>query len=326
MEAKNEILKVNHLKKYFSTPRGTLHAVDDVSFGINERETLGVVGESGCGKSTLGRAILRLHEPTSGEVIFNGQNILNLNKKQMKDLRAKIQIIFQDPYASLNPRMTVSQTITAPLLIQGIYRSSDKEALQKKVKDMMDLVGLASRLVNTYPHELDGGRRQRIGISRALALDPKFIVCDEPVSALDVSIQAQVLNLMQDLQDQLGLTYMFITHNLSVVKHLSNNIVVMYLGQLVEKASSKQLFKNPIHPYTKALMSAIPIADPDLKMDRIILQGELTSPINVQPGCRFAKRCIYAKPECATKSVNLVEAEPDHFVACHLVYEKQKNQ
>lgn len=322
MEAKNEILKVNHLKKYFTTPRGTLHAVDDVSFNIGKRETLGVVGESGCGKSTLGRAILRLHEPTSGEVLFNGQNILNFNKRQMKDLRARMQIIFQDPYASLNPRMTVSQAITAPLLIQGIYKASDKEALQKKVKDMMELVGLASRLVNTYPHELDGGRRQRIGIARALALDPEFIVCDEPVSALDVSIQAQVLNLMQDLQEQLGLTYMFITHNLSVVKHLSNNIVVMYLGQLVEKASSKQLFKNPVHPYTKALMSAIPIADPDLKMDRIILQGELTSPINVQPGCRFAKRCIYAKPECATQSINLVEVEPEHFVACHLVYEK----
>lgn len=326
MEAKNEILKVNHLKKYFTTPRGTLHAVDDVSFNIGKRETLGVVGESGCGKSTLGRAILRLHEPTSGEVLFNGQNILDFNKRQMKDLRARMQIIFQDPYASLNPRMTVSQAITAPLLIQGIYKASDKEALQKKVRDMMELVGLASRLVNTYPHELDGGRRQRIGIARALALDPEFIVCDEPVSALDVSIQAQVLNLMQDLQEQLGLTYMFITHNLSVVKHLSNNIVVMYLGQLVEKASSKQLFKNPVHPYTKALMSAIPIADPDLKMDRIILQGELTSPINVQPGCRFAKRCIYAKPECATQSINLAEVEPEHFVACHLVYEKQKNQ
>jgi len=319
MESKNEMLKVTHLKKYFSTPKGTLHAVDDVSFSINERETLGVVGESGCGKSTLGRAVLRLHEPTSGEVIFEGENILNLRDNQMKKLRAKMQIIFQDPYASLNPRMTVSQTIIAPLLIQGIYKASDKEGLDKKVKEMMDLVGLASRLVNTYPHELDGGRRQRIGIARALALNPKFIVCDEPVSALDVSIQAQVLNLMQDLQEQLGLTYMFITHNLSVVKHLSNNIMVMYLGQLVEKSSSQQLFKNPMHPYTKALLSAIPTPDPDLKMDRVILQGELTSPINVQPGCRFAKRCIYVKPECATQSVNLAEVEPDHFVACHLV-------
>jgi peptide/nickel transport system ATP-binding protein len=319
MESKNAMLKVNHLKKYFNTPKGTLHAVDDVSFSINERETLGVVGESGCGKSTLGRAVLRLHEPTSGEVIFNGENILNLKDKQMKKLRAQMQIIFQDPYASLNPRMTVSQAIIAPLLIQGIYKASDKEGLQKKVKEMMDLVGLASRLVNTYPHELDGGRRQRIGIARALALNPKFIVCDEPVSALDVSIQAQVLNLMQDLQEQLGLTYMFITHDLSVVKHLSHNIMVMYLGQLVEKSSSQQLFKNPMHPYTRALLSAIPIPDPDLKMERVILQGELTSPINIQPGCRFAKRCIYAKPECATQSVNLVEVEPDHFVACHLV-------
>lgn len=294
-----ELLRVNHLKKYFQTPGGTLSAVDDVTFGINRMETLGVVGESGCGKSTLGRCILRLHEPTAGEVIFENQNILECSKAEMKDLRSKMQIIFQDPYASLNPRMTVSQAIAAPLIIQGIYKASEKEKIQKRVAEMMDVVGLASRLVNSYPHELDGGRRQRIGIARALSLNPKFIVCDEPVSALDVSIQAQVLNLMQDLQAQMGLTYLFITHNLSVVKHLSNQILVMYLGQLVEKATPKQLFKNPVHPYTQALLSAIPIPDPDVKMERVALKGELTSPINVKPGCRFAKRCIYARPECS---------------------------
>ena len=317
METK-ELLRVNHLKKYFQTPHGTLSAVDDVTFGINERETLGVVGESGCGKSTLGRCILRLHEPTDGEVLFNGQNILKCDKKEMKQLRSKMQIIFQDPYASLNPRMTVSQAIAAPLIIQGAYSPKEKDKIARKVTEMMDVVGLASRLVNSYPHELDGGRRQRIGIARALSLDPQFIVCDEPVSALDVSIQAQVLNLMQDLQQQMGLTYLFITHNLSVVKHLSNQIVVMYLGQLVEKASPDQLFRNPSHPYTQALLSAIPIPDPDVKMQRTVLQGELTSPINVGPGCRFAKRCIYAKPECREINPEMTEIEPGHIVACQL--------
>ena len=314
----NVLLRVNHLKKYFQTPHGTLSAVDDVTFGINKRETLGVVGESGCGKSTLGRCILRLHEPTAGEVVFEGKNILACDKKEMKSLRSKMQIIFQDPYASLNPRMTVSQAIAAPLIIQGVYSAKEKEKIQKKVAEMMDVVGLASRLVNSYPHELDGGRRQRIGIARALSLDPKFIVCDEPVSALDVSIQAQVLNLMQDLQQQMGLTYLFITHNLSVVKHLSNQIVVMYLGQLVEKASPDQLFHNPCHPYTQALLSAIPIPDPDIPMRRMVLKGELTSPINVGPGCRFAKRCNYAKPECNEASPEMVEVEPGHVVACHM--------
>ena len=314
----NELLRVNHLKKYFQTPHGTLSAVDDVTFGINKRETLGVVGESGCGKSTLGRCILRLHEPTAGEVVFEGKNILACDKKEMKSLRSKMQIIFQDPYASLNPRMTVSQAIAAPLIIQGVYSAKEKEKSQKTVAEMMDVVGLASRLVNSYPHELDGGRRQRIGIARALSLDPKFIVCDEPVSALDVSIQAQVLNLMQDLQQQMGLTYLFITHNLSVVKHLSNQIVVMYLGQLVEKASPDQLFHNPCHPYTQALLSAIPIPDPDIPMRRMVLKGELTSPINVGPGCRFAKRCNYAKPECNEASPEMVEVEPGHVVACHM--------
>lgn len=318
MENKTELLRVNHLKKYFNTPKGLLYAVDDINFSINKGETLGIVGESGCGKSTLGRTILRLHEPTSGEVIFEGRNIVKANRNDMKKLRNKMQIIFQDPYESLNPRMTVSQAIQAPLLIQNQYKASDKVGLQKKTKEMMDLVGLSNRLVNTYPHELDGGRRQRIGIARALALNPAFIVCDEPVSALDVSIQAQVLNLMQDLQDQLGLTYMFITHDLSVVKHLSNQIAVMYLGQMVEKGTPEQLFSNPCHPYTKALLSAIPIPDPDIKMNRVMLEGEITSPINVEPGCRFAKRCVYATEKCKC-NMELKEIEPGHFVSCQMV-------
>ena len=314
---KAPLLQVKNLKKYFNTPKGPLHAVDDVSFNLQPGETLGVVGESGCGKSTMGRVILRLHEPTDGEVIFEGQSILEYNFKQMKRLRVAMQMIFQDPFSSLNPRMTVSQSITAPLLIQGIYKARDKQALAKKVDEMMDLVGLAKRFVNTYPHELDGGRRQRIGIARALALNPKFIVCDEPVSALDVSIQAQILNLMQDLQQQLGLTYLFITHNLSVVKHLSDNIMVLYLGQMVEMAPAKRLFENPLHPYTKALLSAIPIPDPDHKLERVSLKGELTSPINPAPGCRFAKRCNYAMPGCS-QDIGLKEVEDSHFVACHL--------
>ncbi len=317
--AKKELLRVQHLKKYFQTPAGLLYAVDDVNFSINQGDTLGVVGESGCGKSTLGRTILRLHEPTSGEVLFDGVDIMRLNKAQMKEKRKQMQIIFQDPYESLNPRLTVSQAIQAPMIIQGLYKASDKEGLERRTLEMMDLVGLARRLVNTYPHELDGGRRQRIGIARALALNPRFIVCDEPVSALDVSIQAQILNLMQDLQQELGLTYMFITHDLSVVKHLSTQIMVMYLGQMVEMGTPRQIFENPCHPYTKALLSAIPIPDPAKKMERIQLHGELTSPINVGPGCRFAKRCVYARPECFASSSQLKEVEPGHVVACHLV-------
>lgn len=316
MEKHEELLRIKHLKKYFPTPNGLLYAVDDVNFSISKGETLGVVGESGCGKSTLGRCILRLIEPTDGEVIYQGENIVGCSKEKMKELRKELQIIFQDPYESLNPRMTVSQAIQAPLIIQKIYKASDRVGLEKKTHEMMDLVGLARRVANSYPHELDGGRRQRIGIARALALDPKFIVCDEPVSALDVSIQAQVLNLMQDLQQQLGLTYMFITHDLSVVKHLSSSIVVMYLGQMVEQGTPEQLFNDPRHPYTKALLSAIPIPDPEKKMERIQLNGELTSPINVGAGCRFAKRCLYAKPECSTQNPQLTEVEPGHFVSC----------
>ncbi len=311
-----ELLRVNKLKKYFSTPRGQLHAVDDVSFSIAKGETLGVVGESGCGKSTLGRAVLRLHEPSSGEVWFEGKNIVKCSRREMKKLKSEMQIIFQDPFSSLDPRMTVSQAIAFPLIIRDKSMKKDSEKLGKRVFELMDMVGLARRLVNTYPHELDGGRRQRIGIARALSVEPKFIVCDEPVSALDVSIQAQILNLMQDLQKELGLTYMFITHDLSVVHHLSNEIIVMYLGHIVERCPTKRLFENPVHPYTKALLSAIPVPDPDYSMERIILKGELTSPIEPEPGCRFAKRCIYAKPECTGQDIPLAEYEPGHFVAC----------
>ncbi|SJZ34708.1 peptide/nickel transport system ATP-binding protein [Cetobacterium ceti] len=311
----NKILEVKNLKKYFNTPKGTLHAVDGVTFAIEKGKTLGVVGESGCGKSTTGRVILRLLEATDGEIYFEGKNVRELDKKEMIKLREEMQIIFQDPFASLNPRMTVSEIIGEPLLIHK--KCTNKVDLQKKVKDLMDTVGLSQRLINAYPHELDGGRRQRIGIARALALNPKFIVCDEPVSALDVSIQAQVLNLMKDLQEELGLTYMFITHDLSVVKHFSDEIAVMYLGELVEKASAKDLFKNPVHPYTRALLSAIPVPSLKHKMKRLKLKGEITSPINPEPGCRFGKRCDYATEECLRETPKLREITPGHFYACH---------
>ena len=317
--AENEILRVEHLKKYFPVPNGMLHAVDDISFSLAAGKTLGVVGESGCGKSTMGRAILRLHEPTSGHVYFQGEDVLTFDKAKMKHMRRDMQIVFQDPFASLNPRMTVSEAIAAPLLVQKIFSHKDKAGIDKKVHEIMDMVGLANRLVNTYPHELDGGRRQRIGIARALALNPKFIVCDEPVSALDVSIQAQILNLMQDLQDNLDLTYLFITHDLSVVKYVSNDILVMYLGQMVEKAPADKLFRRPMHPYTQALLSAIPIPDPDLPMQRITMKGELTSPVNPEKGCRFAKRCPYATEACMGTDMVLTEEEPDHFVTCRRV-------
>ncbi|MDE6935921.1 MAG: ATP-binding cassette domain-containing protein [Oscillospiraceae bacterium] len=311
-----EILRVEHLQKYFPVPNGMLHAVDDISFTIDSGNTLGVVGESGCGKSTMGRAILRLHEPTGGKVFFQGKDVLDMNAQEMKRLRREMQIIFQDPFASLNPRMTVSEAIAAPLLVQKIYDRRDKEGIKKRVREIMDMAGLAQRLVNTYPHELDGGRRQRIGIARALALNPKFVVCDEPVSALDVSIQAQILNLMQDLQDELGLTYLFITHDLSVVKYISNDILVMYLGQMVEKAPSDKLFSKPMHPYTQALLSAIPVPDPDRPMSRITMKGEITSPVNPEKGCRFAKRCPYATEACTQQDMVLTEQEPGHFVTC----------
>lgn len=319
MENQNkELLKVEHLKKYFNTPGGVLHAVDDVSFSIRAGETLGVVGESGCGKSTMGRAILRLHEPTSGKVYFDGNDILSYDKNKMKELRREMQIIFQDPFASLNPRMTVSEAIMEPLLIQKIYAKKDKEGLRKRVHELMNLVGLAERLTNSYPHELDGGRRQRIGIARALALNPKFIVCDEPVSALDVSIQAQILNLMKELQRKMGLTYMFITHDLSVVNHFSDDIAVMYLGKLIEKAPSEELFAHPTHPYTQALLSAIPIPSLDKKRERILLKGEITSPIEPPKACRFAQRCPYATDRCRNEEPQLKEISKGHFVSCFL--------
>lgn len=317
-----EILRVEDLTKYFATKKGTLHAVDGVTFGLREGQTLGIVGESGCGKSTLGRVILHLHQRTGGRIIFQGKDISDVTKAQLKELRKDMQIIFQDPYASLNPRMSIGDIIAEPLKIYKLCNS--KEEQQKKVREIMDVVGLAERTYGLYPHELDGGRRQRVGIARALILDPKLVVCDEPVSALDVSIQAQILNLMQDLQDELDLTYMFITHDLSVVKHFSNQIMVMYLGQMVEMAPTEVLFKNPVHPYTKALLSAIPIPDPDYPMERIMMKGEITSPIDPEPGCRFAKRCPYATEVCGSPDIHLTEVEPGHFVSCMRIGEFDK--
>ena len=310
------ILEVNHLKKYFKTAKGMLHAVDDVSFSLERGTTLGVVGESGCGKSTLGRSILRLIEPTSGEVRFEGKDVAALNTKEMRAMRKDMQIIFQDPYSSLDPRKTVYQAISEPIIKHKLIK--DKDALEARVLELMETVGLAERLINTYPHELDGGRRQRIGIARALALNPKFIVCDEPVSALDVSIQAQIINLLKELQQKMGLTYIFITHDLSVVNHFSDEIAVMYLGQMVEKAPAEELFANPIHPYTKALLSAIPVPDLDHKTERILLKGEISSPINPKDECRFKKRCFAACEKCECGAPQLVEVSPKHFVACHL--------
>ena len=298
--------------KYFDTPHGKLHAVDDVSFTIERGTTMGVVGESGCGKSTLGRTMIHLLESTGGQILFNGKDITKVNKKTLRQLREQMQIIFQDPYSSLNPRMTVFETVQEPLIRSKRYT---KKEVEERAEKIMTTVGLDERLWNSYPHELDGGRRQRIGVARAIALDPSFIVCDEPVSALDVSIQAQILNLMQDLQEEKGLTYMFITHDLSVVRHISTHICVMYLGQLVETCPSKELFKQPLHPYTKALLSAVPSTDILHKKERIILRGELVSPINPKPGCRFAARCNYACDKCHAPQV-LEEVSPGHFVSC----------
>lgn len=313
----NVLLDVRNLKKYFKTPKGPLHAVDGVSFTLERGKVLGVVGESGCGKSTLGRTILRLIEPTSGEVFFEGKDVAKMNKKEMKNIRKDMQLIFQDPYASLDPRMSVSALIREPLIINNIVKG--EENIEKRVRELMDLVGLTPRLYNSYPHELDGGRRQRIGIARALAMEPKFIVCDEPVSALDVSIQAQILNLLQDLQEQLGLTYIFITHDLSVVYYFADEIAVMYLGHMVEKAPAEELFRNPIHPYTKALLSAIPTPDIDVKKNRIVMRGEITSPINLPDECRFAPRCDVCQEICRKSDCKLREVSPGHFVACHCV-------
>jgi len=306
------MLEVRNLKKYFKNPAGTLHAVDDISFTLDEGKTLGVVGESGCGKTTLGRVILHLIESTGGQIFFEGKDITEPSRSALSDMREAMQIIFQDPYSSLNPRMSVSETIMEPLIIQG---KMSKAQMLDETRSLMDTVGLAERFENSYPHELDGGRRQRIGIARALALKPKFIVCDEPVSALDVSIQAQIINLLLDLQDEFGLAYIFVTHDLSVVKYISDDIMVMYLGHMVEKAPSDELFSNPMHPYTQALLSAIPVPSIHNRKKRIIMQGELTSPINPKPGCRFMDRCQYTTPECAEPQV-LEEPSPNHFVAC----------
>ena len=294
-----------------------LHAVDGVSFNLEKGKTLGIVGESGCGKTTIGRAILRLVEPTSGSVIFDGVDILKLNKQEMRHMRRNMQLIFQDPFSSLNPRKTITQTIEEPIILANMIPDPDKRFM--RVMELMDTVGLAERLVNTYPHELDGGRRQRIGIARALAMNPKFIICDEPVSALDVSIQAQILNLMKKIQREMGLTYIFITHNLAVVNHFSDDITVMYLGRLIEKAPSETLFANPLHPYTQALLSAVPVPRIHNRQERLLLRGEITSPINPEPICRFANRCNYAMPICSKEEPCLIEVEPDHFVACHIV-------
>ena len=309
------LIEIKHLKKYFRTQRGMLHAVDDISFSIPEGETLGVVGESGCGKSTLGRTLLRLLEPTDGEVLYKGENILECNKEQMRIMRTKMQMIFQDPYASLDPRMTVSNIIAEPIKVCRLLHSENE--INEKVNGLMETVGLAPRFANAYPHELDGGRRQRIGIARALAVDPKFIVCDEPVSALDVSIQAQILNLLMDLQEQHNLTYMFITHDMSVVKHISNRIAVMYLGQCVEFSETEELFNNPMHPYTQALLDAIPIPElSERSREPHIIKGEISNPINPKPGCRFASRCPYASEACSMQDIQLNEVTPGHFVAC----------
>ena len=310
-----ELLKVQNLKKFFQTPGGSLHAV---SFSINEASTLGVVGESGCGKSTLGRTLLRLNEPTSGEIWFHGQDVVKASKREMSKIRPKMQMIFQDPYSSLNGRMTVKQLIAEPLIINKICHNKSEQ--EDRVMEAMKTVGLAQRLAFAYPHELDGGRRQRIGIARALILNPEFIVCDEPVSALDVSIQAQILNLLMDLQEERNLTYMFITHDLSVVKHISDEIMVMYLGKCVEKASAQELFANPLHPYTKALLAAIPIPSVEsCHKRRELLQGEVTSPVNPKPGCRFAARCPKACEKCHEESMELHEVSKGHWAACPYV-------
>ena len=313
----DNLIKTLELKKYFNVGGGRqLHAVDGINIEIPRGKTLGVVGESGCGKSTLGRVMMGLLPATSGQILFEDKDIVSCSKREFKKVRREVQMIFQDPYSSLDPRLSVYELIAEPLVMNHVCKNKKEEL--SRVRELMETVGLAERFINSYPHELDGGRRQRIGVARALALNPKFIVCDEPVSALDVSIQAQIINLLLDLQAERGLTYMFITHDLSVVKYVSHDICVMYLGQMVEKSSAVHLFRNPVHPYTQALLSAIPVPDVDYQKKRILLKGELSSPINPKPGCRFAVRCNYAKPECFQVQPELKEVEPGHFVACHL--------
>ncbi len=315
------LIRTEGLEKIFSLKGGAkLHAVDGIDLEIVQGQTLGVVGESGCGKSTLGRSILRLIEPTGGKVFYDGKDITKVKGHEMRELRRNMQIIFQDPYASIDPRKSVIEAIAEYMLIQKTYKT--KRETFNRAAELMDFVGLARRYANSYPHELDGGRRQRIGIARALSLNPKFIVCDEPVSALDVSIQAQILNLLMDLQDSLGLTYMFVTHDLSVVKHISDNIMVMYLGKCVEYASSEELFADPLHPYTRALLAAIPVPDLDERGKEIqLIKGEVSSPINVKPGCRFAKRCEFCDERCMSENPPFVEVKPGHKVACFKVGE-----
>ncbi|MDR1766594.1 MAG: ATP-binding cassette domain-containing protein [Lachnospiraceae bacterium] len=307
-----DVIEVRNLKKYFDVSGGVLCAVDGVSFKVEKGTTIGIVGESGCGKSTLGRTIIHLEESTDGQIFFNGQDVTRLKSRELRRYREKVQFVFQDPYSSLNPRMTIEETIQEPLRMSRRY---DKARLGQAVAELMERTGIEERLAQSYPHELDGGRRQRVSIARALALNPEFLVCDEPVSALDVSIQAQILNLLMDIQEESALTMMFITHDLSVVEHISNTIAVMYLGQLVETGSTQELFAHPLHPYTKALLSAVPSIAIHSPSRRIILKGELTSPINMGPGCRFRSRCRHAGPECEGDQ-RLEEVRPGYFVAC----------
>jgi oligopeptide/dipeptide ABC transporter ATP-binding protein len=312
------LLETRDLKKYFPTSRGQLHAVDGISLSLEKGQTLGVVGESGCGKSTFGRVLLHLLESTSGKIFFEGNDITKVDRKGLTALRKQMQMIFQDPFSSLNPRMTISQTIAEPLIIA---KELSKHDINNRVSELMDLVGIAPRLRNSYPHELDGGRRQRVGIARALALNPKFVVCDEPVSALDVSIQAQVLNLLIDLREKMGLTYVFITHDLSVVRYISDKIMVMYLGEVVELAPKNELFATRFHPYTKALLGAVLEAKLHVERKEEPLKGELTSPVNPKPGCRFAARCKYAKERCKSETPELREMQKEHYVKCHFCEE-----
>ncbi|NGQ94154.1 dipeptide ABC transporter ATP-binding protein [Brevibacillus sp. SYP-B805] len=320
-----ELLTVKNLKKYYPITGGILgretgvvKAVDDVSFSVQKGETLGLVGESGCGKSTTGRSILRLIEPTAGEVWFEGKAITALGKEEMRKMRRDMQIVFQDPFASLNPRHNIEKILEEPLIVHGIGTPAERK---KRVHEILEVVGLSSYHAKRYPHQFSGGQRQRIGIARALMLNPKLIVADEPVSALDVSIQSQVLNLMQDLQRELGLTYLFIAHDLSVVRHISDRVGVMYLGRLVELTTSKQLYDNPLHPYTKALLSAVPTPDPDVKRERIILQGDVPSPANPPSGCTFRTRCPHATDVCTNVRPEFRDIGDGHFVACHLYHE-----
>ena len=316
------LVEIKHLKKYYNTPRGLLHAIDDVTMDIEKGKTIGIVGESGCGKSTLGKTLIRMEDATDGEVYFDGKEVTHMSQHEFKNMRMRMQMIFQDPYASLDPRMSVSQLIAEP--IQTYPLAKNKKELDEMVFQLMEEVGLAKRLANSYPHELDGGRRQRIGIARALSLNPEFIVCDEPVSALDVSIQAQILNLLMDLQEEKNLTYMFITHDMSVVKHISDDIAVMYLGQVVEKAEYQELFARPLHPYSQALFSAIPVPSIHDRQKRIVLKGEITSPVNPKPCCRFAARCPYATDLCREQEPELRDMGNNHFVKCHRVEELNK--